>query len=98
PTLFFSLDRFRNRDNAEILVAIRNECRGLKYLVVFGQPPNDCINFQQFLSLGDNVSKCQLEARAVEILPEDVAVMVYTSGSTGRPKGAMLTQRNIATA
>ena len=33
---------------------------------------------------------------AVEVGPDDVAVLTYTSGTTGIPKGAMNTHRNIA--
>jgi long-chain acyl-CoA synthetase len=32
---------------------------------------------------------------AVELKPEDVALLTYTSGTTGPPKGAMTTHRNI---
>ena len=37
----------------------------------------------------------EVDLPAVEIAPEDVAVLQYTGGTTGVPKGAMLTHYNI---
>lgn len=36
-----------------------------------------------------------LEARALQVQPDDLATLIYTSGTTGRPKGVMLTHKNI---
>jgi malonyl-CoA/methylmalonyl-CoA synthetase len=33
---------------------------------------------------------------AVEVGPQDPALIIYTSGTTGQPKGAVLTQQNLA--
>ncbi len=34
---------------------------------------------------------------AVQVVPDDVALVVYTSGTTGQPSGVMLTHRNFVT-
>ena len=39
-----------------------------------------------------------LDVPAVEIDPEDPALILYTSGSTGRPRGVLSTQRNVLSA
>lgn len=41
------------------------------------------------------VSDAQLDARAAEVTPDDIAFIMYTSGTTGFPKGAMHTHRLI---
>jgi malonyl-CoA/methylmalonyl-CoA synthetase len=39
---------------------------------------------------------CEDAPPAVEITPEDLALIIYTSGTTGRAKGAMLSHANLA--
>ncbi|MEC7915754.1 MAG: class I adenylate-forming enzyme family protein [Actinomycetota bacterium] len=33
--------------------------------------------------------------KAVDVLPNDVAIQIYTSGSTGKPKGVLLSHENV---
>lgn len=96
PKLLFALDRFRNRDNRAIIEALRAEFTSLRQVVVFGESPENCRTFPEFLESGHSVAPEALTEAADAVRPEDVALLVYTSGSTGRPKGAMLTHRNVA--
>jgi long-chain acyl-CoA synthetase len=36
-----------------------------------------------------------MDARALTVVPDDLATIIYTSGTTGVPKGVMLTHRNL---
>ncbi len=46
--------------------------------------------FGDFLSLGEDVSREQVEASIARIRPEDTSDIMFTSGTTGRPKGVVL--------
>lgn len=58
--------------------------------------PADVIPMASLLRSEKNGRDTDLEARARQLQPDDLATIIYTSGTTGTPKGAMLTHGNIA--
>jgi long-chain acyl-CoA synthetase len=57
---------------------------------------NDCKNWNEVLSLGDDTSNQDVvEDRKNNVKPEELATIIYTSGTTGKPKGVMLSHHNI---
>lgn len=54
-------------------------------------PEHDIFFFERLLQ------KYSAVAPAVDVQPDDVAVLQYTGGTTGLPKAAMLTHRNLVT-
>lgn len=80
------------------LLEIRKDIPDIRKIVLFkGSYDGDegIITFEQFLSLGKDISDEAFYQRAGQVCPQDAAGLVYTSGTTGVPKGAMLTHDNV---
>ncbi|MBQ8894717.1 MAG: AMP-binding protein [Clostridia bacterium] len=67
----------------------------LRNVVTVGFGMEGCLNWDQFMALGDTVPREEVRRLAAAVKPDDVCNMQYTSGTTGFPKGVMLTHRNI---
>ncbi len=62
----------------------------LKRLVLVGAPPTPGAEaWSDALAAGQQVPEAALAARAAQVSPDDLALIVYTSGTTGFPKGVM---------
>lgn len=65
--------------------------------VKIGEDDNVTILWDDFVRLGmeaDEKTVKEVERRASEALPEDMATLIYTSGTTGEPKGVCITHSN----
>ena len=87
-------------DNAQLakLMEIRADIPNIRKVILFsGDVPAEdwVIGFEEFLSLGKDVSDDDFDARVAAVTSRDTAGIVYTSGTTGVPKGAVLTHDNI---
>ena len=66
---------------------VRNADSRARTLVADPQAPYETVEFFR---------ACSGDPPAMEVKPEDPALIIYTSGTTGQPKGAVLTQHNLA--
>lgn len=86
-----------NQEQLDKILKIKNEIPNIRKVILFkGETKDDwIISYDDFLSLGKNVTEKDYQQRANEVTPQDVATIVYTSGTTGVPKGAVITQDNL---
>merc|ERR1719436_1634527 len=47
------------------------------------------LTWDDFISLGKNVSDGELQARMDKVQPGNIGALIYTSGTTGNPKAVM---------
>ncbi|HHU84899.1 MAG TPA: AMP-binding protein [Clostridiales bacterium] len=67
----------------------------LRNVITVGFKKKGCLTFEEALKRHNLVPLSEVQRRADNIDPNDVANMQYTSGTTGFPKGVMLTHYNI---
>ncbi|MDJ0785315.1 MAG: FadD3 family acyl-CoA ligase [Myxococcota bacterium] len=61
----------------------------LERVVVLQGSGEGAIDFETFLTLGDEIPESEAIARAESVEPEDLCDILFTSGTTGNPKGVM---------
>lgn len=109
-TTVFLIERFKQSDYVNILNSILPELaeypRTKPYefpalpklrhgILISERSVPGLLNWQEFLSLGAQVSDETLRAYQEATSPDEVINIQYTSGTTGFPKGVMLTHINI---
>jgi len=93
-----------NKFQLNKVVKIRNNCRGLKFILVMNE--KDSPQENNIYSLTSIQAK-GAEERAKnpgffkeqknKVKEDDLCTIIYTSGTTGEPKGVLLSHKNIAT-
>ncbi len=73
---------------------IKADVPSLKEIFSF-EKVDGCKHFSEFLAMGDDGDKDELDGRKANVKPNQLATIIYTSGTTGNPKGVMLSHDNI---
>ncbi|MGH7493469.1 MAG: AMP-dependent synthetase/ligase [bacterium] len=87
-----------NREQLQKLFSLRGGLARVRHLILYdgeSEAAQGVLSWDEFLRLGQKISDAELEVRAQNLQPEDLAALVYTSGTTGVPKGVMLTHNNL---
>jgi long-chain acyl-CoA synthetase len=80
----------------EKVLAIRSQTSLEKILVMDAVESEHAMQTAPLMLEGPSGPDPTFDARALAILPDDLATIIYTSGTTGNSKGAMLTHGNMA--
>jgi long-chain acyl-CoA synthetase len=81
---------------ADKILKIQRETQVEKIIAMEKGAGPSCLEWGEFASAGPGRRDAQLDARARQVRPEDLATVIYTSGTTGIPKGVMLSHGNMA--
>jgi len=83
------------RDYKDDMMAVKEANPQLEHLVVFDNPWEGTLNWEQEMVKERKHLDTGLASRIKEVDEYDPALIIYTSGTTGKPKGSLLTHRNI---
>lgn len=86
-------------DHYAAVRSIAVECPGLEHVIIIEESvckdsdDTRSMSFADLVALGASASaecRAEVELRASQAVPDDIATLIYTSGTTGEPKGAIL--------
>ena len=83
---------FLDTDYVDLLEPERADLPALeKVIVLRGLAGRHTLSWADFVGAGQGAHDEEIDARILNIAPDDVSDILFTSGTTGRPKGAMCT-------
>jgi long-chain acyl-CoA synthetase len=87
----------QERDRLEGMMGESDDMPAVREFIMIGDDaPEGVSTLSGLMGAAEPMPREELESRANQAQPDDLATFIYTSGTTGNPKGVMLTHRNIA--